>query len=256
MLELTATGEGAAYTVGKINGDHWLLYLTSPFDAPAQPLRLPPVQPERPSPRPPLRPSRPDQTLEILMSRLDPAACAQFLHPSPSTDADDGHATGAALSTRLGLDALLPGSTIDGYLFKPCGFSLNAVQRDRYATVHVTPEIDWSYASFETNAELGSDGNPSLAELVRAVLDVFRPGRLSITLFVSQEEADEPRAAGAVNLDALLGKSLVKGWRRKDRILYESVCGARIELTCAVSRGMSLGTRTSRATRRERFCQL
>ncbi|CAN0550448.1 unnamed protein product, partial [Ectocarpus sp. 12 AP-2014] len=42
----------------------------------------------------------------------------------------------------------------------------------------VTPEPDFSYASFETNVRL-----PDYDALVRGVLEVFRPGKFTMTLF-------------------------------------------------------------------------
>lgn len=42
----------------------------------------------------------------------------------------------------------------------------------------VTPEPDFSYASFETNVRL-----PDYDALVRGVLEVFRPNKFTMTLF-------------------------------------------------------------------------
>lgn len=277
----------SAYTVGRMNGDHWLLYLTPPQDdvlapnALASSFALHPAQPTLPlaelseslstamtSPSLPptispstsptltsyfttpsttnastgattpaggrLVPSRPDQTLEILMSRLSPSSCSAFYHPttplstytSPllSTDpgVSDAHALGHALSTELGITDLLPDATLDSFLFSPCGYSSNAVQGDRYATIHVTPEEEYSYASFETNVDfksaeeemegsvasldiggggkvagssggssMGSRGPQSLSELVEKVLNIFQPAKLSMTLFVSMDDSDD-----------------------------------------------------------------
>lgn len=265
-----------------MNGDHWLLYLTPPQDdvlisnshASASTLPSPPaaitsedssttsinIIPKLlsllPASLDPLRrekkkltsPPRPDHTLEILMSRLDPAACKSFYHPSSGTsstaDIDSSHpshshALGAHLSDSLGLSALLPSATIDSFLFEPCGFSSNAVQGDRYATIHVTPEEAYSYASFETNLAFGPreedkqlavGGPESLQELVERVLEVFRPANLSITLFVSNEEGEDEegtkqtRSPAVVPAEAwreLLNPHLLEKYERLDRIVYE-----------------------------------
>ncbi|GAA6062284.1 hypothetical protein JCM10212_000944 [Sporobolomyces blumeae] len=295
----------SAYTVGRMNGDHWLLYLTPPRDdvllphalessaslppsnprtalstlstsLSTTPSSLPPVSPRRgaaslppPSlPAPTLTPTKPDQTLEILMTHLSPAACRKFYHPSSSPDAPvpytspllasetgDAHSLGQKLSDDLGLTAILPGATLDSFLFAPCGFSQNAVRGDRYATVHVTPEEAYSYASFECNFDFdqlgcsppptppvnGGPSNPSavvaanpnphsLQSLVERVLAIFEPSKMSITLFVSDDEFVASPAEDATSsqksrahegMKQLSNPSLVAKYERVDRILYE-----------------------------------
>ncbi|GAA5883058.1 hypothetical protein JCM16303_006814 [Sporobolomyces ruberrimus] len=263
----------SAYTVGRMNGDHWLLYITPPRDdvllphalessaslppsnpktalsslstsLSTTPSALPPISPRKgtvslPSfegtststsaPAPPRRPispprspcpSLPDQTLEILMTQLSPSACQKFYHPSStpsapvaytspllSTETGDAHSLGSQLSDDLGLTAILPGATLDSFLFAPCGFSQNAVRGDRYATVHVTPEEAYSYASFECNfdfnnlggggASTGKNENPhGLTELIEKVLEIFEPAKMSITLFVSDDEDLDTKQLG------------------------------------------------------------
>ncbi|KAK4048680.1 spermidine resistance protein [Microbotryomycetes sp. JL201] len=275
----------SAYTVGRMNGDHWLLYLTPPQDdvlnpnALASSKALPPSSPSVPLaslstslskelsiPHPnhmgspqhfaPRLPSRPDQTLEILMTQLHPSACASFYHPSATTTTPykspllatdpsdaDAHALGAKLSDELGITALMPEATIDSFLFTPCGYSANAVQGDRYATIHVTPEPEYSYASFETNLDFAEDDNgvsrsrsgdvlgpQSLQELVSKVLGIFKPAKMSITLFVSDDEAaesddlDEFSQLGQSkrhdDLKMILKPDLLTDYKRTDRIIY------------------------------------
>lgn len=241
-------------------------------------------------------PVRPDQTLEILMTHLSSNACRKFYHPSSTPSAPvpytsplypsdplvadgDAHALGTRLSNDLGLTAILPGATIDSFLFAPCGFSQNAVRGDRYATVHVTPEEEYSYASFECNFDFGGAGHvssasssvsappavseaapaangkapslrldgddededrvagldtaeglkrstESLQELVEKVLTIFEPAKLTLTLFVSDDE-DAAGSEGAERakvhegMRQLLNPELLHKYERVDRILYE-----------------------------------
>jgi hypothetical protein len=66
----------------------------------------------------------------------------------------------------------------DYFHFEPCGFSLNALQPEReesYATIHVTPEQDFSYVSFETNCP------KELKSQLKNLLAFFCPKEVVIT---------------------------------------------------------------------------
>lgn len=286
FLDRVFERRGSAYTVGPMNGDHWLLYLTTP----SAPIEGASAAFERPLTLPAPFSGRPpqDSTLEILMTHLSPKARAPFFHPeeidpsyaSPAavtgvngngTVARSGHYLGQVLTQHLGIDRLFPAeeTTIDSFGFEPCGYSANAIigsgsnhtpsaaggPGGGYFTIHVTPEEGWSFASFESNVPLplsrhdastritnGSghdESRPDLATLVNRVIDIFEPGRLSITLFLSTDDADEEEAAngtvkpgggGSVAVEetatrrawAGLSKGLLGDrYVRKDRIGYE-----------------------------------
>jgi S-adenosylmethionine decarboxylase len=51
----------------------------------------------------------------------------------------------------LGIENIFNDYQIDDYLFSPFGYSVNGIKRNRYFTIHLTPEKDGSYVSFETN---------------------------------------------------------------------------------------------------------
>lgn len=197
------------------------------------------------------------------MSKLHPSVCASFYHPSSSSStpytspllatsplAESAHGLGSALSAELGINQLFPdGTQLDSFLFSPCGYSANAIKGDRYATIHVTPEVDYSYASFETNLEFVGEsaegtidsaekGPRSLQDLVERVLEVFKPEKLSCTLFLSVDEEDDEHSSsipsnGTISrqtksrreqedgMKNLLSKDLLRRYERVDRILYE-----------------------------------
>ncbi|ORY32593.1 adenosylmethionine decarboxylase [Naematelia encephala] len=249
FLDSVFGAAGSAYTVGPMNRDHWLLYLTSPNAQPLLPsdaslssdfslsLSLPsPPALDRPS-------TYQDSTIEILMSHLSPEGRAPFFAPSPAPGPEasgtlSGHELGAQISHRLGIDTLFSRgeTTLDSFGFEPCGYSANAVVGSGspetnipgggYFTIHVTPEDGWSYASFESNIPLpqtSTADRPDIATLIRKVVGIFQPSRLSITLFVSTppeggigESEAERRAWSALGTD-LLGREFA----RKDRIGYE-----------------------------------
>lgn len=55
------------------------------------------------------------------------------------------------------------------------------VLQGTYWTIHITPEPEFSYVSFETNIS-----QTSYDDLIRKVVEVFKPGKFVTTLFVNQ----------------------------------------------------------------------
>lgn len=331
---------GSAYMVGKMNGDHWYLYITSPNNM-LTPPRTPDEERGKDFPttkkiKIPTGISSPfrdmndehcqDETLEILMTNIDPEHARQFylshasavandkglfsralgdseshggsagasadklpngaanreletsvkldggydgtegasgsgsgpeIHatemPSPEhTDcaATEGHALGTVVSDACGLSDLYPkskypGARIDAYLFTPCGFSANGIipsvrsalpstpdsgtelaSSAHYFTVHVTPEPNCSYASFETNVPGGQNGRET-ADVIQHVVNIFRPGRFSVTLFEAKEKCarpldplkDDSHLAGPQPARRRLER--IPGYRRIDRIVHD-----------------------------------
>ena len=113
-----------------------------------------------------------DVTLQVLMHELTATVRRNF-----GPDAAAGGRHGRAVSR---LRRLCTGMDVDDHFFEPEGYSLNAVQGDRYLTVHVTPQPSGSYASVETNL------TPT-DSLVHDVLDIFQPGRFTRMLTASMD---------------------------------------------------------------------
>jgi S-adenosylmethionine decarboxylase len=294
---------GSAYMVGKMNGDHWYLYITTPNSALTPPL-TPDESVDDISKIPTAMLSHPvgisnDETLEILMTDLDPENAKQFylanaaevaskkmakeaekarkeahdslghvsghhepvdvfsngadseLHPDSAEQqalaealTTEGHALGTVVSENCGLHdvypvAKYPDAKIDAYLFQPCGFSANGVippaekadaenptKADHYFTVHVTPEPNCSFASFETNVPGGQSGRTT-AEIIEHVVDIFKPGRFSVTLFEAKGQSVNPYGMGGsgdAKAQSLASQRLVdpvRGYRRIDRIVHD-----------------------------------
>ncbi|OAA34121.1 S-adenosylmethionine decarboxylase proenzyme [Metarhizium rileyi] len=302
-LDDTLEGGGSAYMVGKMNGDHWYLYITSPNQT-----LTPPLTPDsevncEPTPAMTLSSnggssaggscSHNDETLEILMTDLDPENARQFYLSHASAVASDklaaeakyarkkaqdslgcftaatpeeidvfghcddgdvenvktdvtqeltteGHAIGSVVSETCGLNDVYPTSVypdarVDSYLFSPCGFSANGVVpapksaegeqagATHYFTVHVTPEPGFSYASFETNVPGGQQGRTT-TEIIEHVVNIFRPGRFSVTLFEAKGPSANPYGMGDGAFKSLSMQRLVdpvRGYRRVDRIVHD-----------------------------------
>lgn len=311
---------GAAYTVGKMNGDHWLLYMTTPPEEVEEPGIDTEVSAETeqeggadgpstlaPPPPPamsssvassatlhlPAAFSGQDYTLELLMTKLGTAGRRPFLfheedlppshlpHHHTETEIDDASkAKGAHVSQQLGIDAIFPRSRtrLDSYGFDPCGYSANALvdagssssspadadhpsETEGYYTIHVTPEEGWSYASFECNVPVhpsrrqpvakngepagDDDAMPDLETLIQRVVNIFQPGHLTLTLFVSNDSSSASSSSSITSANeyvqvkehetmvdieptsveiaqrAFRRALMPRGYRRTDKINYE-----------------------------------
>lgn len=275
---------GSAYMIGKMNGEHWYLYLTDPHT-----LLTPPSSPREESEvketetkvinvpgAVPTSHGEEDETLEVLMTDLEEDNAQQFyldhatavaeknyrnfekdndghvdVFSNTSSDVSDmdvlppeltteGHALGTVVSESCGLSEVypkdkFPESRIDAYLFTPCGFSANGVvpapvpsAGTHYFTVHVTPEPHCSYASFETNVRHSQNGQ-SPAEIVQQVVNIFKPGRFTVTLFEAKPAQAEGEGDTTKELKYLERQASrrtpsaehVEGYRRVDRIVHD-----------------------------------
>lgn len=117
---------GGAYLLGRMNGDHWYLYA---MDNPEWEVEV-------------------ERTFEILMSDLDQERMRELFYCS-----DDNKEAqirlGKECTAKSGIGALLQGVALDETMFYPCGYSLNGAKDRTYYTIHVTPQPECSYASFE-----------------------------------------------------------------------------------------------------------
>ncbi|RDW95079.1 putative S-adenosylmethionine decarboxylase proenzyme [Coleophoma crateriformis] len=315
---------GSAYMVGKMNGDHWYLYLTTP-NTTLTPPRTPDNEREATRTKVLNVPAstalavgqnllaNDDETLEILMTDLEPENAKQFYLENASAVAEDryfrraqearkeavhslgvlsanqmtnsslsgttagstsahdetidvfsntssdnggftpdeeavfpeelsteGHALGTVVSEACGLSDVYatsryPDARVDAYLFTPCGFSANGVipapdgagTATHYFTVHVTPEPQCSYASFETNVPGRQSGHDTV-EVIEDVVNIFKPGRFSVTLFEAKSNSGDAHDMGLLR-DSAVEKSKIrsakmdkiKGYRRMDRIVHD-----------------------------------
>ncbi|KAB7497375.1 S-adenosylmethionine decarboxylase proenzyme [Armadillidium nasatum] len=164
---------GRAYCLGSFNGDDcWYLYY---FSAASIKRKLMARQ-NLPSNRSIKSKNENDQTLEVLMTGVDPKKMVNFYKENcPS----------ASEATKVsGIGNLIPGMTIDDFLFDPCGYSMNGVSKTvpgGYMTIHVTPEPEFSYVSFETNIH-----HKNYKDLIKRVVKLFGPKQFVVTFFSSE----------------------------------------------------------------------
>ena len=102
-------------------------------------------------------PANGDSTSELLMYHIRGAA-ARYLRSRRQT--------AAQIRELFAFDEILPDFQIDDFVFEPFGYSMNAIRGSQYATMHVTPQEDSSYVSFETNLDLEGGDRPILNRLL------------------------------------------------------------------------------------------
>ncbi|QRW21361.1 adenosylmethionine decarboxylase [Rhizoctonia solani] len=227
-------GAGAGYTVGKVNGDHWLLYVIEPEDSGSEDgeqEREPVAATNKTTPPP-------DYTVEILMSKLGaPARRPFFYHEFDENSKVTPHERGAATAEEIGIASILPKSctTLDSFAFEPCGYSANALiehplGRDTTRfTSHqrkggVMPRSSATFRSKLDSTRPPSSPNdmPTLLELIKRVTSIFQPGHLSVTLFVSSEEGEDGHVPPIETAQRVFSRALVGGgYKRTDKINYE-----------------------------------
>ncbi len=158
-----------------------------------------------------------DATLQVLMHDIAPEAALAFQ--------DDKHRCVRDIPAATGLDQLFSGADMkmDGHLFDPCGYSLNAVKGDRYFTVHATPQTEGSYVSFETNMAGAGLRDAARRDTVERLTRIFTPRRF--TLMITADIFDEPENKGRQGTDQTAppppGYAVTHAWQRKLDCGYE-----------------------------------
>jgi S-adenosylmethionine decarboxylase len=199
---------GVGHILGPVTGDHWFVYVA---DLPRfSCVSLPPLPSEITLPYgtiqlPAMSTTLADKavvadsisslegiTLNLMMFDLDLEVAKIFYKR-------EGCQTGEEMTIAAGIHHIVPGATIDAAAFTPCGYSMNSILHDSYSTIHITPEPQCSYASFETNTSL-----PSYLPLVRNVLNVFGPKRFILTLFADESALKNLHEPPAVAFQRIL----------------------------------------------------
>jgi len=159
---------GEAYIFGPRNGHHWHLYIVDYTN-----------KDEITS----------DVTLELMMTELDLSVMEQFYrHPD--------FVSSKEVTKSSGISDLLPESITDEFMFDPQGYSMNGLLNGSYYTIHITPEPQCAYVSFETNVPMSD-----YTKLIKDVVGLFKPARFTVSLFA--------------DTGALCGPSSFNSWNRE-----------------------------------------
>ena len=148
LFRLREKVTGKAYRIGHLDSHHHYVFCT---DAPCEGLGE-------------------EKTSELLMYHIRGEA-ADYLRSDKQT--------AEGVRKLLELESLLPDFEFDDFLFEPFGYSVNGVCGDRYMTIHITPQENSSYVSFETNLDLGQYPQPIFARL----LQILNPGSWDVIGF-------------------------------------------------------------------------
>lgn len=107
-----------------------------------------------------------DKTYELLAYQISEHASKMLTTPKLSAE---------SIRQFLTLDSLLPDFIIDDFVFSPYGYSLNAIKGKQYLTIHITPQADSSYVSFESNL--------NLIDLAPKILNILAPASFDLLSF-------------------------------------------------------------------------
>jgi len=163
---------GNGYTLGPVTNDHWFVWVADRTNRMNSQIDT-------------------DRVINIMMFDIEQSVSAKFNFDVYEKEGDKD-STGAittdasrrismAMTKSAGIDQLVPGATIDPRAFEPCGYSMNAILYNSYSTMHVTPEENCSYASFETNQKL-----QSYHSLINNVVRTFKPKRFILTMMADE----------------------------------------------------------------------
>lgn len=199
--------QGSEHTFGEEGEDNWHVFAYEPKEG-----------------------GQRDCTLEILMTGMSPEASQKFytLAPDVADPLDqEEYLPARELSEQLGLDAasLLGSGHTDAVAFLPCGFSANLIGGEderRYGTIHVTPELTHSYASFECNLDF-ANRQEELERLISQISRTFSPKKLLITMFESHallaNGESKPHTANQA-LEMIVENHLIPGYKLTTRHVH------------------------------------
>lgn len=109
----------------------------------------------------------PNNSFEMLMNGIGEYNAGMFYNTGMPQE---------EVTLKSGIKSYIPNSLIKEHMFNPCGYSMNGLRKKTFWTIHVTPEKDFSYSSFETNKKFKR-------KITRKVLKTFNPDELIIFSF-------------------------------------------------------------------------
>eukprot|EP00177_Eucheuma_denticulatum_P002696 GFKZ01004844.1.p1 GENE.GFKZ01004844.1~~GFKZ01004844.1.p1 ORF type:complete len:710 (+),score=97.24 GFKZ01004844.1:316-2445(+) len=168
------------------------------------------------------------QAMEIYMFDLDPMIMRQFMfHDKRERIGPDEREDGTTV--RSGIQGLISEEAkVDAFNFEPCGYSMNAVVDGMYYSIHVSPEEEASYVSFETTVK-----TELLGQLIASVVRLFRPGRFKVAVVNSGDGGsswDGEMRKGGMWWGLVTKLVRMQGFRREQLMRFEKyeACNAMV----------------------------
>jgi S-adenosylmethionine decarboxylase len=174
--------KGKSYRFGPANGEHTHLFYSY------LPTAAPPPN---------------DITFQILMRGLDRDVKRKFIWNQSSAEKAD--------QVIAKIEKIYPKMLKDIYYFKPFGYSLNSISEKNYFTVHITPQSDASYASFESNIPQNN-----YAGIITKVTSVFKPENFCAVLTESKDKS---------SFSLYKSTSDIKCYKIEEKSFHEFDCG-------------------------------
>lgn len=214
FLDAHLQTKGKIFETPYANGSRWYLYFAELSDRNVDPQVFVPSWVDFAVNTQASSESSSSQALEIYMFDLDPSAMRLFMfHDRRDCVGIDRETDG--ITVRTGIKTLLSdGAIVDAFNFDPCGYSMNAIVGNAYYSIHVSPEPEASYVSFETTAKI-----ELLPQFIASVVKLFKPGRFKVALITSGDGHEFTKPLNSDIAWPLLGKLLRPQCYRQEQLM-------------------------------------
>jgi len=107
-----------------------------------------------------------DKTYEVLLYNIDQTISSLLTQENINS---------RKIRDILQLEKIIPHFMLDDFVFEPFGYSLNAILGDQYFTIHLTPQENNSYVSFESNI--------NLIDFIPIIIHFFSPASFDVITY-------------------------------------------------------------------------
>ena len=151
----------------------------------------------------PMEVTAPDTTLQILMNDIGGQATDAFWEKTKQTE--------ASVAWREKLFLPFQKMQRDEFYFSPQGYSCNCIYNDQYMTIHISPQKESSYTSFEMNSI-----HAVQEDVIKTVISSFEPQHAFVAVTTSLDSQ---------SMDAYTKIKVPDGYQTAGKGTYESENG-------------------------------